>query len=133
MNHSIFRLLIFSPAPSAPQSVSASSVNSTAVMVTWKEPKNPNGLVTWYEIHFKRSVSDVVSTRLFSANHMPAREVVIGDLAPYSFYVFNVRAATGQQHKLWGNFTTAKERTGEAGVFLMIIYCIIWTRVFYRF
>lgn len=100
--------------------MSAFPLNASAIRIEWGTPEYPNGVVTWYEIQYNLSHNDPISIPLSADSR---RQAVICGLAPYTVYVFSVRAATGQQLKLWGNFTTRSERTKEAGAYHVMLCC----------
>ena len=57
-----------------------------------------------------------MTSDVLSANQIPGLKTLIGNLKPFTRYQFRIRAATGEMHVMWGNYSPAVEEiTGEAG------------------
>ena len=109
-------MLCILTAPSAPLNLETSVVNATAVRLRWKQPENENGIMRRYAIEYHVvGESHVIRTTLL-ANEAAGLVSVIGNLRPYTEYMFRMQAATGSQVLHWGNYTEhASMRTGESG------------------
>ena len=45
-------MIIPPPVPGPPHNVSMRLVNDTTVLVSWQSPKEPNGVITEYEVYY---------------------------------------------------------------------------------
>jgi len=90
-----YKLYIFSfmhfPVPIAPQSLTVNSVTDTTVTLSWSPPDPTNGVITLYELQYKRCADGNYNTRQPLNNAIP--RTVIG-LDVGTEYCFRVRAYT---------------------------------------
>lgn len=83
---------LFTLAPSSPLNIAVTSVNATAVNVTWDEPAMLNGIIRNYTVSVYRTDNTLVFTT--SPAVVTALHVMIFDLTHDTMYVFNVSAVT---------------------------------------
>ena len=81
-----FILLI---APNPPLNVNASTINSTAVWVSWNPPDITNGIIRYYTVVYR--LNDNSETMELNSTNVT---VVVTGLDPFSHYVFYVLAVT---------------------------------------
>ena len=67
--------------------------NSTAVKASWKEPREPNGIITQYEL-WSRSVNTPENRVLITSSASPQQNVTVSGLKPYKNYEFQLAART---------------------------------------
>ena len=104
--------LDFVSAPSAAQNLNA-SFNTTHILISWSEPANPNGIVT-YNISVTETdllttnTSTIVSEAMVTELELAVSYVV----KPYSEYTVSVTSQTGAG---MGDTTTFSFQTDEEG------------------
>ena len=78
--------------PGEPQELNCQAVSEYRVLVRWKKPKNPNGVVVQYQLsyHFQRKS---ISTDFYNTSAHD-RMRMIDRLKPYTSYVIVIKAAT---------------------------------------
>ena len=81
-----FTLLL---APNPPLNVNASTINSTAVRVSWNSPDITNGIIRYYTVAYR--LNDSSQTMELNSTDVT---VVLTSLDPFSHYVFYVVAVT---------------------------------------
>jgi len=86
----IFTFYTF-PVPSAPRSLTVISVTDTTVTLSWSPPDPTNGVITLYELQYKRCADENYNTQLPLNNAIP-RTVTGLDVG--TEYCFRVRAYT---------------------------------------
>ena len=88
------------PAPSSPLNVTAHSLSSTSIMVTWQPPMIPNGIVRFYRVEYPSTTDDVdqqfndstdgIINEIFTTN----TSVIITMLEKFTTYEVQVFATT---------------------------------------
>ena len=87
-------------------------VNSTALLATWEEPLDPNGVLTGYRLTVSIATDYLDPyNETFSLNSFQLFYVVSG-LHPFATYMFELRAVTFEV----GSATTAAAITDEDGM-----------------
>uniref|UniRef100_A0A8C9TAU7 Protein tyrosine phosphatase receptor type Q n=1 Tax=Scleropages formosus TaxID=113540 RepID=A0A8C9TAU7_SCLFO len=76
-------------APSAVSELKAIAIDSTSVKLSWRSPRQPNGLITQYKILVLTHDALVIDV---SADHL---SYVVQNLNPFTEYTFTVSAFTG--------------------------------------
>ena len=76
-------------APNPPLNVNASTINSTAVWVSWNPPDITNGIIRYYTVVYR--LNDSSETMELNSTDVT---VVVTGLNPFNYYVFNVVAFT---------------------------------------
>ena len=102
----ICTIIIFYIVPTgAPQNVSASPINSTAIIITWQLPlfEDRNGNITGYSIIVTDTISNTSTTHY--RNEIFA---VIVSLHPYYEYVVQIAAETGVGRGPYGGAVTTQ-------------------------
>ena len=97
--------------PTSPQNLSAKSINSTTILVSWKEPTSPNGKIK-YRLLFKRTAEPSSVAQLVYDGH--DTQHVVSNLKPYTRYTFSV-IAYNVKYNLSSSVIVAVETTGQAG------------------
>ncbi len=102
---------------SAPRNLSATAINSTAILVSWLEvaPADRNGNITSYDVMFVplQNFSGALSTTPSVQGVLPSLSVLLTDLQEYVEYRIVVRASTSAGP---GNYSNPViERTQEDG------------------
>ncbi len=99
-------------------------LNSTAILLTWEVPIDPNGFIISYHLDVSVSTQDsyITETGLDGFNSTlgngELRDFVLRGLHPYVLYVLRLSAATNVGQ---GNATLPRESmTQQAGV------CVVW-------
>jgi len=87
----LFGAIVLVPGP--PSFVYFPVVNETSVRVAWKEPREPNGVITGYRVAYGLRSS---ATLTMSDNAIPAsgRHYQVSGLRSYQYYVFTLAAKT---------------------------------------
>ena len=67
--------------------------NATGVTASWKEPREPNGIITRYEL-WSRSVNTPGDTVLVASSTTPEQNVTVSGLRPSTNYEFRLAAST---------------------------------------
>ena len=76
--------------PTAPTSLTVDDVNNTAVTLSWMPPNMPNGIITQYELQYRRS-SDLINISFINSSALNA---TVTGLLPSTDYQFRVAAST---------------------------------------
>ena len=76
-------------APNPPLNVNASTINPTAVRVSWNPPNITNGIIRYYTVVY--NLDDSSETMELNSTDVT---VVVTGLDPFNHYVFNVIAFT---------------------------------------
>ena len=77
-------------APTAPTSLTVDDVNNTAVTLSWMPPNIRNGIITQYELQYRRS-SDSMYISFINSSVLTA---TVTALLPSTDYQFRVAAST---------------------------------------
>ena len=80
------------PAPSAPQNIALSSINATAVNVSWEEPLISNGIIRSYAIAILTITSNPVTN--LSHSGISILSTTIYGLTHNTDYILYIRAVT---------------------------------------
>ena len=75
--------------PSEPESLDMISVNSSSVMLQWRPPLAPNGVIVLYSLKYNSTTLVVTNASGDVLMH------TIGGLTPENVYLFQVTAHTG--------------------------------------
>ena len=120
-------------APNPPLNVNASTINSTAVRISWNPPDITNGIIRYYTVVYL--LND--SLQAMELNSTDVTVVVTG-LDPFNHYVFYVLAVTVASSDPSENDTAL---TGEAGkistyilfiTVLIVLYYFMCTHVYWE-
>ena len=95
-------------APSPPQNVEASVVNSTTVEVTWVAPSITNGILRHYSVVY--GSSDDLEMMEVNCSDVT---VLVSGLYPFTNYTFYVLAVTVTPSEPSGNVTVLTDEAGE--------------------
>ena len=87
---------IFFTVPTAPRSVMVVNVTDTTVSLSWMPPNTPNGIITQYQLQYRRSDNTTNITSLDITNDTLTYTVT--GLSSNTEYVFTVRAFTAVGH-----------------------------------
>ena len=88
--------MYFITAPTAPKSLMIVSITNTTVSLSWMPPNTPNGIITQYQLQYRRSDSSTNITSLDIAND--SLTYTVTGLSSNTEYVFTVRAFTVVGH-----------------------------------
>lgn len=89
--------LLLSAVPADPPSfIQASTVNSTAVFLSWLPPMTPYGIVLYYTILVEEDslVERNISGIVVNAQQLEVFNITVVGLLPYTDYNFSIAAAT---------------------------------------
>ena len=103
-------------APNPPLNVNASTINSTAVWVSWNPPDITNGIIQYYTVVYR--LNDSSETMELNSTDVT---VVVLSLDPFNYYVFYVLAFTVASSDPSENDTTL---TAEAGNIITTVYTV---------
>ncbi len=112
----LFNLYLHSAPGGPPTSVTATSINSTAILLTWLSPDRPNGIVTSYTI-------------VYNITHQENTTVAVGgnvysylaaDLNEYTVYTFSISASTRVGSGPSAHVTTRTDESCKS----FHVYCI---------
>ena len=81
------------------------NITNTTVTLSWMPPDSPNGIITHYQVQYKRSDSSGNFTSLEQFD--PVLNYTVTGLTSDTEYVFRVRAFTVVMHGLPSNDVTA--------------------------
>jgi len=101
-------LVCFLLAPSLPQNVGASAINSTTVEVTWDPPNITNGILRYYTVVYGSS-DDMEMMEVNSSNVT----VLVSGLDPFTNYTFYVLAVTIAPSQPSDNVTVVTDEAGR--------------------
>jgi len=87
----LIHYIIFILAPSPPINISVSSVNATAIIVTWEEPAVHNGIIRSYTIVILLNGNPVIT---LSHTDISALTTTIYGLTHNTSYIVNISAVT---------------------------------------
>ena len=76
--------------PGKPRDVTVNATSSMSILVSWKEPFVPNGVISEYWIHFGQQKDDL--NHAWVAGSVRSRE--LSALRPFTTYYIKVRAKT---------------------------------------
>ena len=96
--------MYFITAPTAPKSLIIVSITNTTVSLSWMPPDTPNGIITQYQLQYRRSDNTTNTTSLNIANDNLTYTVT--GLSSNTEYVFTVRAFTVVGHGITSNVVT---------------------------
>ena len=88
--------MYFITAPTAPKSLMIVSITNTTVSLSWMPPDTPIGIITQYQLQYRRSDNTTNITSLNIANDNLTYTVT--GLSSNTEYVFTVRAFTAVGH-----------------------------------
>ena len=104
-------------APSPPVNVNASTINSTAVQISWDSPSTTNGIIRYYTVVY--GLEDSSETQELNSTDVT---IAVANLDPFHSYVFYVLAFTVELSNHSENDTAI---TAEAGnTYEAILYII---------
>ncbi|KAH7976853.1 hypothetical protein HPB52_020648 [Rhipicephalus sanguineus] len=84
--------------PSPPVNVTAVGVTDKKVLLKWREPEKPNGVLQGYHVYFQPSRNGSAQQQRRTVSHpQPIQEYALTNLRPFSYYDIWVRAFT-QKH-----------------------------------
>ncbi|XP_013772759.2 tyrosine-protein phosphatase Lar-like, partial [Limulus polyphemus] len=92
------KLLLFlcpKESDSAPRNVQTCSLSSNTVVIQWDPPKEPNGEVTGYKVHFK-TLPNLPTTNWKTQNVDSGTLTTISDLTPQTIYTIRIQALTSR-------------------------------------
>ena len=72
-------------APSEPLNVTAMSINSTSVLITWEQPESPNGILRFYRVTYT-SAQPPDATPITVNTIDNSTSEIIGGLEPFTAY-----------------------------------------------
>ncbi|XP_073424965.1 immunoglobulin superfamily DCC subclass member 3 [Dendrobates tinctorius] len=81
--------------PGAPQDVSATTVSSTSIQVTWKEPLENTQEIIGYVVHIRKT-EDPVQMEYQEAVSKDTFQQTVTDLEPSTSYIFYIKAYTSR-------------------------------------
>ena len=113
--------IIFILGPSPPNNLSTQSLNSTAILVSWDAPTNPNGKIK-YRLSFRRGSEPKASFKLVYDGDLTHH--LVSNLNPFTLYNFKVNAYN-VKYNLSSSSVFAMETTDQAGKFMWcyIVIC----------
>ncbi|KAL1481209.1 hypothetical protein MTO96_034604, partial [Rhipicephalus appendiculatus] len=84
--------------PSPPVNVTAVGVTDKKVLLKWREPEKPNGVLQGYYVYFQPSRNGSAQQQRRTVSHpQPIQEYALTNLRPFSYYDIWVKAFT-QKH-----------------------------------
>ena len=95
-------------APQPPENVNASTINSTAVKISWDKPNITNGIIRYYLVVYGRNGS--MDRMELNSTIVTA---VMSRLNPFTTYVFHVIAVTVAQSNPSENVTALTAQAGN--------------------
>ena len=117
-------MFILCLAPNPPLNVNASTVNSTAVQISWSPPDITNGIIRYYTVVYR--LNDRSETMELNSTDVT---VVVTGLNPFNNYVFYVLAFTVASSDPSENDTAL---TAEAGKVHKATVYIVYTCTTYN-
>lgn len=75
-----------------PLNVTAISVNSTSILVTWEQPASPNGILRFYQVTYVSDQPGAVPTTVNTTDN--STSLVIDNLEPFTNYSVNIVGVT---------------------------------------
>uniref|UniRef100_G3NSI6 Ephrin type-A receptor 7 n=1 Tax=Gasterosteus aculeatus aculeatus TaxID=481459 RepID=G3NSI6_GASAC len=100
-------------APSQVSEVIKEKVQQRSIQLSWQEPRQPNGVITEYEIkYYEKDQKD----RVYSTVRSKSTSATVNNLKPSTAYVFQIRAFTEAGYGTYGprlEITTKEEATGS--------------------
>ncbi|NWH58353.1 TIE1 kinase, partial [Geococcyx californianus] len=87
----LYKVMINSKGPSSPRLLSAESVSSTAVRLSWQVPEYPNGGITKYIVELQQ-VGGTSEPQWIDTDSGAETTKIVGDLNASTTYQFRVRA-----------------------------------------
>ncbi|XP_077950112.1 ephrin type-A receptor 7 isoform X3 [Gasterosteus aculeatus] len=98
-------------APSQVSEVIKEKVQQRSIQLSWQEPRQPNGVITEYEIkYYEKDQKD----RVYSTVRSKSTSATVNNLKPSTAYVFQIRAFTEAGYGTYGprlEITTKEEAT----------------------
>ena len=95
INYYLFIYLYFLTVPTAPRSLMVVNVTNSTVSLSWMLPSTTNGIITQYQVQYRRSNSSGFT--LLNITNNTLTHTVTG-LSSNTEYVFRVRAYTVVGH-----------------------------------
>ena len=92
--------------PGEPQNVKARALNTTSINVTWTDPRNTNGIITKYVVHYREKEKETVKQKTVKNG----LSQLLTSLVVYTKYYISVQAFTVAGGGKWSepiNETTA--------------------------
>ena len=83
--------LMYVLGPGEPRDVAVQATSSVSILVSWKEPLLPNGVISEYLIYFGQQRDRLDQTAEAAASN---RSRELGGLKPFTTYYIRVRAKT---------------------------------------
>lgn len=102
-------MFILPSASSPPLNVNATTINSTAVRVTWEQPAAANGMIRYYTVVY--GLNDSSPTQELNSTGLI---VEVTGLNPFNYYVFYVLAFTVEPSNRSENVTALTDEAGNA-------------------
>ena len=100
-------MLSFIPAPGTPpQNVQVTARDSSSVVVSWREPEEPNGRIIHYTVYVNASVDGAMTSG-------PVLTHTISDLSPAQLVRVRVSASTQAGEGPQSNETAGVSRDGS--------------------
>ena len=114
-------------APNPPLNVNATTINSTAVQVSWNPPDITNGIIRYYTVVYR--LNDSSETMELNSTDVT---VVVTNLDPFNYYVFYVLAFTVASSDPSENDTALTAEAGNRKLvrILMVMYFSMCTCVY---
>lgn len=106
----VFSLL--APLGESAMNPSASPFNSSAVLVSWSPPQNPQGIITRYIIYKYQPPSNTTAVEATMVTGSQ-RQGMVDQLQPYTEYKFTVRACNS--YDCSGHSAAVLARTKPSG------------------
>ena len=102
----LYILILYTPAPSAPENITANSLNSTSIAVSWLPPSITNGIVRSYRVVY--TTGDVVDNTITMDT-----SVIINMLETFTTYQVQVFATTVVEGNGSGIVVVTTDEDGE--------------------
>uniref|UniRef100_G3NSH5 receptor protein-tyrosine kinase n=1 Tax=Gasterosteus aculeatus aculeatus TaxID=481459 RepID=G3NSH5_GASAC len=104
---------LFAAVSIATGQVIKEKVQQRSIQLSWQEPRQPNGVITEYEIkYYEKDQKD----RVYSTVRSKSTSATVNNLKPSTAYVFQIRAFTEAGYGTYGprlEITTKEEATGS--------------------
>ena len=112
----VFHWTCILSGPSVPQNLSAQSVSSTEILVSWKTPENTNGKIKYRLSFYKTSELSAAPKLVYDGN---ATQHLVSNLKPFTRYTLKVLAYNVKYNLSSASIDTS-EKTDESRKFA---YC----------
>jgi len=110
--------------PGTPVDLFVNEINSTAIVVSWSEPNETNGIITLYEILYSVGNMSSLDTSVFvDVTTNTSYQVIIGGLDPFTMYSVAVRAYTSiGAGELTDIFIILTDPFSKTIIFMLVMY-----------